>query len=72
MSEKVVVRPEDIVRVKDCETVPSVFKGYIGIVKLVSDIVLVEFMKINEMMITHRFKPDELIRIGKLEGDADE
>lgn len=72
MSEKVIVRPEDIVRVKDCETVPSVFKGYIGIVKLVSDIVLVEFMKINEMMITHRFKPDELIRIGKLEGDADE
>lgn len=72
MGEEVIVQPEDIVRVKDCDSVPSVFKGYIGVVKLVTDIVLVEFMKINEMMITHRFKPDELIRIGRLEGAAEE
>lgn len=65
MGEEAKVRELDIVRVKDCDTVPNVFKGHIGVVKLVSEIVLVEFAKLNEMMITHRFHPNELIRIGR-------
>lgn len=59
----------DIVRVKDCDTVPRVFRGYIGVVKVRSERLLVEFSRVSHSMITHHFLPNELVRIGKTEGE---
>lgn len=57
---------DDIVRVKPTDTVPAVFKGYIGIVRDTDFKIIVEFNRTEHNMITHHFKADEIQKIGRV------